>query len=203
MKNIYSIVLAFALVLSSTALFAQSQFGLRTGLAATTLSTLGDLPDNNHITYSYTAGAFYDFQVSKSVAFQTELNYVRKGRNNETSELNTSNPTDYLIHYLQVPVLFQYRDVLNADQPRSFFFVNAGPYAGFALSNQTRPSNTVQLAQGNKTDWGVTFGVGFQAPVGKKDLRFDLRYDMGFSAVANQADDFHTKGLSLTVGIVL
>jgi hypothetical protein len=201
MKSIYSILLAFVLVLLTTTLNAQNQFGMRMGSAVTTFADKGDLLDNTHVTWSYTAGAFYDVSLSKSFSIQPEINYVRKGRNDETSELNATIPTDYMLHYLQVPVLFQYRDANSQAKSGSFFYINAGPYAAIALGDQMRPSNSVQTSESSKTDWGATFGVGYQTPICKKDIRFDLRYDMGLSSVANQPDDFHSKALSLTVGI--
>jgi hypothetical protein len=43
---------------------------------------------------------------------------------------------------------------------------------------------------------GVTF------PVKKLTLQADLRYDMGLSEVNFQPEDYHTKALSLTIGII-
>ena len=203
MKSKHSILLTLALILMGSATFAQNQFGLRTGVSATTLSELGNLPDNNHFIFSYFAGAFYDIQLSKSVAFQPEINYIRKGRDNETTELNTAASTDFMLHYLQVPLLFQYRDANSFEKSGSFFFVNAGPYAGFALSSQTHPSNSALTPDSNKTDLGFILGVGYQTPICKKNIRFDLRYDMGVASIANQPSDYRTKALSFTVGIAL
>lgn len=203
MKTIYLFLLTFVLILSSTVSYAQNQFGIRQGAAVTTFSEKGDLLDNDHVTWSYTAGASYDLALSKSLAIQPEINYIRKGRSNETFELNTNNPTDYMVHYLQVPVLFQFRDAKMLEKSGSTFYINAGPYAAFALSDQVRQSNTVQTSASTKTDWGATFGVGYQTPICKQDIRFDLRYDMGLSSIANQPSDYRSKALSLTVGIVL
>ena len=203
MKTKNSILLALVLTLISTASIAQINIGLRQGVLASTFSDKGDLCDNQNVTFSYTAGAFLSVPVSKSLAIQPEINYVRKGRNNETSELATTNETDFLLHYLQVPVLLQYRDDQMLNNPKYIFYVNAGPYAAFALNNQIRPSNSVQATDSKNTDWGATIGIGFQTPVCNKDIRFDLRYDMGLSKIANQPSDYRTKGLSLTIGIIL
>jgi hypothetical protein len=43
---------------------------------------------------------------------------------------------------------------------------------------------------------GVTF------PVKKLTLQADLRYDMGLSKVNFQPDDYHTKAMSLSRGIL-
>ena len=203
MKTKNSILLALFFTLISTSSFAQVNFGLRQGVVASTFSDKGDLCDNQNVTFSYTAGAFLAVPVSKSLAIQPEINYVRKGRSNETTELATTSETDFLLHYLQVPVLLQYRDDQMLNNPRYIFYINAGPYAAFALNNQMRPSNSVPVPDSKKTDWGATIGIGFQTPVCNKDIRFDLRYDMGLSGIANQPADYRTKAVSLTIGIVL
>jgi len=208
MKTKNSITLVLAIMLISTSAFAQINFGLRSGVAATTLSDKGNLYQDNKVTFSYTGGVFAAIPVIKSFAIQPELNYVRKGRSNETTELNTTVETDFMLHYLQVPVLFQYRNNQMLNKSGSVFYINAGPYAAFALNTQTRISGNnegtpVVVGDSKNTDWGTTFGIGFQTPVLKKDICFDLRYDMGLSEIEQQPTDYRTKCLSLTVGIVL
>lgn len=209
MKTKNSIMLAVitAMLFISMSTFAQTSFGFRNGVAATTLSAKGDLFNDNNITVSYTAGIFTTISLNKSLAIQPELNYVRKGRSNETTQLNTTTETDFLINYLQVPVLFQYRNDQMLNKSGSVFYINAGPYAGFVLNTKTKPSGndesgTPPPADDSKnTDWGATMGIGFQTPILKQDIRFDLRYDMGLSEIAQQPTDYRTKALSLTVGI--
>jgi hypothetical protein len=203
MKTInYSLSLLLFVLITSTS-FAQINYGFRNGLAATTFALKGNLPDNNNVTFSYTAGAFVDLPVGNSIYIQPEINYARKGRSMETSELNSAIETDYTIHYLQVPVLLQYRDNEMQDKRGYIFYVNAGPYAAFALDDQTKPTLSTMPDESKKTDWGATIGIGLQTPIIGKDIRFDLRYDMGLSKIANQPEDYRTKALSLTVGISL
>lgn len=209
MKTKNSIMLALALLLISTSVFAQVNFGLRSGVAATTLSDKGNLYQDNKVTISYTGGVFATIPVVKSFAVQPELNYVRKGRSNETTELNTAIKTDFMINYLEVPVLFQYRNDQMLNKSGSVFYINAGPYAAFPLSTKTRVSDnnesntTATVSESKNTDWGTTFGVGFQTPILKKNICFDLRYDMGLSEIEQQPTEYRTKALSLTIGIVL
>ena len=209
MKTKNSIMLALALTLISTATFAQINIGLRHGIAATTFSDKGNLYQDNKVTLSYTAGAFFTVPVTKSLAIQPEINYVRKGRSNETTELNTPIETDFMLHYLQVPVLLQYRNDQLLNKSGSVFYINGGPYAAFALTTQTRVSKSneggilVPVENSNKTDWGATLGIGFQTPIRGKDVRFDLRYDMGLSEIELQPTEYRSKALSLTIGILL
>lgn len=203
MKTINYSLYVLLFVLISTASYAQINFGVRNGVAATTFAPKGNLPDNNNVTFAYTAGAFLDLPVSKSLFVQPEINYVRKGRSMETTELNTSIETDYTIHYLQIPVLLQYRDDEMQNKHGYIFYFNAGPFAALALEDQTNPVLAVKPAESRKADWGATLGIGIQTPICGKDIRFDLRYDMGLSEIASQPDDYRTKALSLTVGIAL
>ena len=114
-----------------------------------------------------------------------------------------------MLHYLQVPLLFQYRNDQLLEKSGSVFYVNGGPYAAFVLNTQTRLSENnegtvvVPGDKSNKTDWGATLGFGFQTPIRHKDVRFDLRYDMGLSEIELQPSEYRTKSLNLTVGILL
>jgi hypothetical protein len=208
MKTKNSLIFALALILISSTTFAQINFGMRHGVAGTTFSGTGDIYDNANITYSYTAGAFFTIPVIESLAIQPEINYVRKGRSNETTELDTPFETDFMIQYIQVPVLLQYRNNEILSNSGSVFYINAGPYTGFALNPQTRESGNsedliIMTDTETQNDWGATFGLGFQTPIRHNEVRFDLRYDMGFSEIKSQPDDYHTKALSLTIGILL
>jgi hypothetical protein len=210
MKTKNSIMLAFAVImLIPMASFAQFNIGLRHGVAASTLSDKGNLYNDNNVTFSYTAGVFSTITLNKSLALQPEINYVRKGCSNETSELNTTVKTDFLLHYIQVPVLLQYRNDQLLNKSGSVFYINGGPYAAFVVNTQTRVGENneggllVPVADSKNTDWGATLGIGFQTPIRQKDVRFDLRYDMGLSEIQQQPSEYRTKALSLTVGILL
>jgi len=204
-----SILLTSAMMLITAASFAQTTLGLRQGAAITTLSAKGDLYNDNNVSYSYNAGVFATIPLNAYLSVQPEVNYVRKGRCNETTELNTATKTDFLLHYMQVPVLLQYRNNQLLNKSASVFFINAGPYAGFVLKTQTRISESseggmlVPVDDSKNTDWGAVLGIGIQTPIRGKEVRFDLRYDMGLSEIANQPTDYRTKALSLTVGIIL
>ncbi len=207
-KNSIMLVLAVILLVTTSA-SAQVAIGLRHGIAASTLSDKGNLYNDNNVTLSYTAGVFASFPLNKSLAIQPEINYVRKGRSNETTVLGTATNTDFLLHYMQIPVLLQYRNDQLLNKSGSVFYINGGPYAAFVLNTQTRVSKNdeggvlLPVNSSNKTDWGATLGIGFQTPIRQKDVRFDLRYDMGLSEIGQQPTEYRTKALSLSIGILL
>lgn len=205
-KHIQLMLALAAILFCSTPALAQLHFGVRNGVALTTLSAKGDLYNDDNLTFSYTAGAFATIPVVKYLAVQPEINYFRKGRSNETNELATVIKTDYLLHYLQVPVLLQYRNSEMFQKEGSALFINAGPYASFLLSNKTRvngdsEATAVEVKESSKTDWGLSMGIGCMFPVVKQKICIDLRYDMGLAELEYQPTDYRTKSLSLTAGI--
>jgi len=205
-----SILLILFLAFSISAEYANAQvkFGLRNGVAASTFSQKGNLANNDKVVFSYLSGMFLTLPMNNSFAIQPELNYLKKGRSNEQDILGISTNTDYMLNYLQVPVQLQYRNANISKSGKSVFYFNAGPYAAFNLDNEKRIStgNTTTILvtkDDKKTDWGLVLGLGFQTPVLKRDIRFDLKYDIGETSINGQPDDYKTKCLSLTVGIVL
>ncbi|MCE1198365.1 MAG: PorT family protein [Marinilabiliales bacterium] len=203
MKTLKQLLIPAMILMLVMPAMGQVNYGLRTGLAVSTLSDKGDLCDNSQATLSWTAGAFLGVPVSNSFYIQPELNYIRKGRSNETTELGTLLKTDYSLNYLQIPVLLQYRDNQLIGSEKYIFYINAGPYASLALSDKVDPSGNATVTASKKNDWGATFGIGMETPIAGQQIRFDLRYDMGLSKIANQPEDYRTKCLSLTVGIRL
>lgn len=210
MKNLNHLLLtATIMLLALLSAKAQTTLGIKNGIAASTFSDKGNLYNDNNVTLSYTAGFFANIQLNKSLALQPEINYVRKGRSNETFELNSDQKIDFLLHYLHIPVLFQYKNDQLLNKSGSVFYLNAGPYAAFVLNTQTRLSDSennssfVLTNKSQNTDWGAVLGIGFQTPIRKKDIRFDLRYDLGLSEIEGQPEEYRTKALSLTIGMLL
>ena len=186
----------------------QVMAGIREGVAASTFSAKGALADNDKIILSHLSGVFATVPVSKFFAIQPEINYLKKGRSNETSQLGVSTQTDFSINYLQVPLQLQYRDGTISSNGKSVFYFTGGPYVAFALDNEQSTtlgeSTTVLVTKNTRdTDWGLTFGIGLQTAVKNQRVRFDLKYDMGLSEIGGQPEDFRTKCLSLSVGVVL
>ena len=186
---------------------AQVSIGTRQGITFSTLSQIGNLYDNNQIAVSYTGGIFANIPVKGALAFQPELNYIRKGRCSETELSGTSQETDCNYNYLQVPVMMRYTADLTGKSSTKIFF-NAGPYAAFLFKTESKlksgeelPANT--LTDNHKDpDLGFILGGGITVPLSKFRIQLDLRYDMGLTKLNNQPDDFRTKSLSLAAGIL-
>lgn len=194
--------LAILLMINPFSSSAQISYGTRHGVTISTLSKIGDLYDNNDLSYSYTGGIFAAYSFKHGISVQPEINYLAKGRKNESTGTNLANETDYTYHYLQVPVLCRY--TARATDKCSLF-LNAGPYAAALLKTETKSSVGTENLSSNedskKPDVGILLGGGISVPVQKIRLEFDLRYEMGLVPLDNQPDDFRTKAFSLTAGI--
>lgn len=181
--------------------------GFRSGVALTTLSKTGDLGDNDQMVVSFTAGAFRAFPVKDRLYLLPELNYMKKGRSENTQLTGYPHQADYHVHYLQVPVQLQYVNTEIVSRPGAQMHFHAGPYVAFALKDKVssvdrmHEKSSASLEETEKTDFGLSIGMGYQRPLAGNHLRVDLKYDMGLAEVANHPDDFRTKALSLTLGV--
>lgn len=187
---------------------AQVEWGVRDGVAASTFSDKGNLADNSHVIVSNLVGTFLTIPVSQGFALQPEFNYLKKGRSNEELIPGTSGKTSFIQNYLQMPLQFQYRSNDLMPSGKQEFYFNAGPYAAFNLSHEQQMENNhetmIRLSGENKkTDWGLVFGLGLQTPMWQRKVRMDLKYDLGLSSIEGQPENYKTKCLSLTVGLVL
>jgi hypothetical protein len=181
---------------------AQISYGSHHGLTISTLSKIGDLYDNKDLSYAYTGGIFTTFPLKNNFSIQPEINYLAKGRMNEGLGISSTTEVDYKFHYLQVPLLLRYSAQAT---DKCNIFLNLGPYASALLKTETKSTpgteNLSSEEDAKKADIGLLMGGGFSIPVRKINLEFDLRYEMGFTPLDNQPDDFRTKALSLTAGI--
>jgi hypothetical protein len=94
----------------------------------------GDTYDGYH-KFGYLGGAYVSLQISQHSSFQLEMEYIQKG---SRYNADSANPADqpYLLrlHYLEIPVLYQY----------SFgkrFMVEAGPAADVLLGYYEEKDN--------------------------------------------------------------
>jgi hypothetical protein len=195
-----------AAMLISVSVDAQISVGTRHGVTFSTLSKTGDLYDNVQIITSYTGGVFITIPVGGAIDFLPEVNFIRKGRSSE--ELNSLGE-EFSSHYdyIQVPLMARYNTTLSGNSKYSIYF-NAGPYASALLKSQRKLISSKDWENdeyGNvdkDPDFGIIVGGGVTIPINKFRMQFDLRYDLGLSKLNNQPDDYRTKALSLTAGII-
>lgn len=104
----------------------------------------GDTYDGYH-KLGFLAGGFVNLRISKHSSFQMEMQYIQKGSKNNNDSLNMGSNTSLLrIHYLEIPVLYQYTFAKR-------FAVEIGPAMDVVLGSyeeinqQEAPPNTVPL----------------------------------------------------------
>jgi len=94
--------------------------------------------------FGFLAGGFVSLRLSRHSGFQMEMEYFQKG-SRKNSDLEKGDPNSYLlrIHYLEIPLLYQYTFARR-------FAVEVGPAMDVLLgsyeeSNQQEVQNTVPL----------------------------------------------------------
>ena len=185
---------------------AQVSFGTRHGVSLSTLSKTGDFADNDKMIATYTGGLFVVVPFNGDFAIQPELNYLCKGRSTIKSEPGVTEFSSRY-HYLQVPVMLRYNSNVTGNENTKLYFT-AGPYASALLKSQCKLKNCNEWTDDKydnvekDPDLGVIIGMGVTFPVKNLKLQADLRYDMGLSKLNFQPDNYRTKALSLTLGIM-
>lgn len=185
-------------------LHAQIKTGTHHGIAVSTLSKTGDLYDNDHLVANYTGGFYLLYPISKTIALEPELNYLRKGRNEITPSAANEGSANVNLDYIQLPVMFRYTSQVAG---KYSLFLHTGPYVS-ALVNaekkyqdlESNKSITEKLKK--NPDLGMILGLGMDIPTRLFDLELNLRYDMGLSKIDGIPSDFRTKTMSLTAGIM-
>lgn len=187
---------------------AQVKPMVRLGIAASTLSSIGDLYDNDCISVSYVAGGSAIIPIKGIVSVQPELNLIRKGRYDNENVSGTRIKTLQYIDYIQVPVLLRITPLSLTEGLKSKVFFNIGPYGSMLLNAKSRVKTgsksvtTDQKDNFKSSDFGLIIGSGVQFPFNKMTFQFDLRYDMGLTKVSEVNEKYNTKSLSLAFGVL-
>jgi outer membrane protein with beta-barrel domain len=178
---------------------ARVTIGPFAGLNYTTL--YGSDVDNADSRTDFMLGAQLDVGFGGTGLFRTGLLY--SGRGAETTQSGTTGKLK--LHYLEIPVLLGYRFGTTGVHP----YLNGGANLGI------KTGCTIEGSQGGVSisadcdsqavgadfstfDFGVVGGGGLQVPVGTSDLTFDLRYTLGLTKIAKDAD---TKNRGFTLGV--
>jgi len=170
--------------------------------------------DTENIT-GYIVGIPVEFGLSKFLAFQTELNYMKQGYSIESNRILSRPETKVTYDVLEIPVLAK----LGWTSKRLSFAAVFGPSFQYVASGRVEleafSTDLIEIqASNNKIDFSqdvyqeVTrtnlFGqVGFQlgAPITGGKFIFDARYRFAVSD-QDSSDDFEVKGrgASATIG---
>ncbi len=202
-KQIITMMVAAAAVMTSTVASAQLNFGGRAGLNLA--NQVGDVEESSILT-SFYVGAALQFDLGDKLFLAPELNFSIKGAADKskttTSIAGTTVETEYdaklKSSYIEVPINIGFRlgDKLH---------VKAGPYVGLLMganfsgdytSSSSGPGGSVSVSESidedvkefyNGTDFGINVGLGFQTESG---FGVEARLTQGLSNLADP--DFDT-----------
>lgn len=167
---------------------SEAQIGLKAGVGVSDIvfAKEGQTPylgyEVNYLThrnplFSYQFGIFGTVYLNKHFDFQPELMFARQGLNYNINFLYDNVVYRLHIYYLQMPLLIRYKMSLRKKSHPILFL---GPYGSLKLK-ATRiteyDGNRVEenMANVSNTDFGLTFGFGYDFELPKGEIVIDLR----------------------------
>jgi hypothetical protein len=178
-KHLYAI--AFTLLVQIT--HAQT-FGIKGGVNFANITISGTGTDI--LTKSVTGfhfGPVADFKLQKNLHLNTGLQYSLKGY---TIGLGGEH-TIYKLNYLEIPLNLAYNFSLSK---KSFIFLQAGPYLGYAIGGKTKFVNEIEdITIGEDGIKRYDFGLGFGAGLEFRSIVTSLNYQPGLANVNGDSAD--------------
>lgn len=162
MKKIMFI--ALVAFLSTTAVNAQTTFGVKAGVNFANLS--GDDVEEADSRTSFHLGLIAEIMLSENFAVQPEVLYSGQGAEEGDMTLK--------LDYITIPVMLKYY-VSNG------LSIEAGPQVGFNVLAEAEGEDIEDV----KTDIGAGLGLGYALNQG---IFFQARYNFGFSDIVEDVD---------------
>lgn len=166
-----------ALVFAFCVQFVNAQtFGIKGGFNFANIS-LSNSDKSPKTIVGLHLGPVVEFEIQENLCFNTGLLYSLKGYKMEYGE---GKATDKL-NYLEIPLNIAYKFPINDTYK---FFVQAGPYVGFAISGKTRYEGGSSKIEFGKDGWKrLDFGIGAGAGVESGPFLASLSYQPGLSTI--------------------
>jgi hypothetical protein len=158
-------------------------FGIKGGM------NLYDIHNDDNTNYDLKTGYHFGFlghiHFNKQFAIQPEIVYSNQGAKYSS--------TNYILDYLNVPVLFQYMF-------DNGFRLQAGPQAGFVIRAKSKIGNDItDNRDAYKTiDFGVSIGASYVFP--PTGFGIDARYNLGFTNI-NKSNTVHSTNRGFQFGL--
>lgn len=144
------------------------------------------------------AGAVLEVRIIEPVAIAAELVFSSKGSRLDSNAPGMSDG-DYVIDYLEIPVLAQLGVPLSG---KVYPYVTFGPALAILLDEEYVQADGVrlQLSTGRPVTWSVVLGLGTKVDLGRLGaIVFDARYDFGLTT-RSQRTDTSNNSFYFTVG---
>ena len=149
-----------------------------------------DYLTHNYPLFSYQFGVFGTIPFHKHFDFQPELMFSRQGLNYNISFLYDNITYRLHIYYLQMPLLIRYKMALRKKSHPILFL---GPYGSIKLV-ATRITEfdgdriEENMENVKTTDFGLTFGFGYDFELPKGEIVIDLRCNYGLIDMMEYTD---------------
>jgi hypothetical protein len=156
--------------------------------------------------WGFDASSFIRFSINTGIGIQAELRYVQRGRSTTSmATVQANNPqgyidtrpieTRYRFHYVDVPVLFQYR----FGSQRIVPYLNLGPRVEYLFGVPDSPG----YDQFATWEFGGTVAVGVELSIGPPmRLLAEASYDYNFThSIANEYVTVRNRSLSFLLGV--
>ena len=169
-KAILSAAVAFFAI---TVANAQTEFGIKGGLNASTLSIEGSNSSKVKSLFGANGGFFASIPASKNFFVQPELAFSMEGARFENAAGGT---TEQRINLINLPIMFKY--VTN-----SGFFVEAGPQVGLIISAKQKTGSVETNFEDNINSANLAAGGGVGFKLGEA-LGVGARYMFGVRNVS-------------------
>ena len=197
MKNI-KVYLSFISMLMSLSTIAQKNNGLKLGfnLSPSIVKLSGNdfINEYHSPTVGFSVGASVEVKLSNLFSLCSGLSYEKKGsviknidlvfENN--GELTKAKKVAINYNYTTLPILMR----AHVGKKKKFF-IDAGTYFGYLLSQKTKTvfSGSTNVSNDNdlykKLDFGLAYGIGYAKTISRnKTLGIELRNNMGLMNVS-------------------
>ena len=182
MKTKIFFVIAFTLFVQ---IVTAQTFGIKGGVNFANVTFSGDgMNFSPKSITSFHVGPVADFVMHESLHFNTGLLFSVKGFKMVMDFFETTTDVTEKVNYLEIPLNLAYKFSVGET---SNFFVQAGPYLGYALNGKAKGGGeTSDVEFGSGKMKRLDFGVGFGAGLEFGSIVTSLNYQLG---LANLVDD--------------
>lgn len=197
-----STFLFLLIVSASTVTFAQKESFFRMGAkAGVNINKIDGLAYKDAFNYNFQAGVFAQFNITKKIGIQTEVNFVQT-QSEFSNDPNTI--TDDLfgggtqhkakLDYLEVPLLMN----INIG-PTQKVKLQLGPAYGGLLKQTVDSLKTGTNNLYKNGEWSAIGGLWIQLPL----VNFSARYKLGLSNINdyNNTQTWKNQAIQISVGI--
>ncbi len=162
------IVAVITVFIGTTAFSQEIDLGIKAGA---NFANISDVEDPSSKT-GFQAGIFAGIKFTDKVGIQADLLYSQQGAKFDFGEFDLT--------YVNVPVVLKYYIVQGLN-------IQAGPQFGFIVDDNIKTvfNNIETDVNAEKTDVSGVVGAGYDFPFG---IRFDARYNFGFTDVSKEVD---------------